>query len=113
VIDSYEFGTVVVDGARYEADVIIFPDRVESNWWRKEGHKLQIEDLGTVLEYGPDVLLVGTGAHGVMEVPQSVIETCQSRGIQVSVFRTAEAVERFNAYLAEGKKAVAALHLTC
>jgi hypothetical protein len=113
VIDSYEFGHVVVDGARYEADVIIFPDRVESNWWRREGHKLLMEDLGTVLEYGPEVLVVGTGAHGGMEVPQSVIETCQSRGVQVAVFRTAEAVTRFNAYVAEGKNAVAALHLTC
>ncbi len=113
MVESYAFGRLVVDGTVHEADVIIFPERVEGGWWRKEGHRLQVEDLGTVLEYGPDVLVVGTGSSGMMVVPSSTIETLQSRGIPVVVLRTVEACERFNAFLAEGKRAVAALHLTC
>jgi hypothetical protein len=113
MIDSYEFGRLVVDGVVHEADVIIFPERVEGGWWRKEGHRLRVEDLGTVLEYAPDVLVVGTGSSGMMVVPSSTIEVLESRGIPVVVLRTADACERFNIFLAEGKRAVAALHLTC
>ncbi len=113
MIDAYASGRVVVDGASYEADVIVFPDRVESNWWRKEGHRLQMEDLGTVVGYGPDVLVVGSGSLGMMDVPPSTIEGLETRGISVIVLRTSEACTRFNALLAERKRVVAALHLTC
>ncbi len=113
MIDSYAFGRVVVDGAAYEADVIVFRDNVESNWWRKEGHLLQPLDLGTVLDYGPDLLVVGSGSSGMMDVPSSTIETLEARGIVVIVARTSEACTRFNALVAEGKRVVAALHLTC
>ena len=113
MIDSYAFGRVVVDGVSYEADVIVFPDHVESDWWRKEGHRLGEEDLGTVLGYGPDVLVVGSGSSGMMDVPSSTIEMLESRGTSVIVLRTSEACTRFNTLVAEGKRAVAALHLTC
>lgn len=36
MINSYDFGRIVVDGKAYTSDVIIFPDRVNSYWWRKE-----------------------------------------------------------------------------
>ena len=113
MIDAYAFGRVVVNGASYEADVIVFPDRVESNWWRKEGHRLQMEDLGTVVGYGPDVLVVGSGSFGMMDVPLSTIEGLESRGTSVIVLRTSEACTRFNTLLAERKRVAAALHLTC
>ena len=39
-IDRYAFGNIVIDGKAYTKDVIIFPDRVYSPWWRKDGHFL-------------------------------------------------------------------------
>ncbi|RLI30667.1 hypothetical protein DRO48_02760, partial [Candidatus Bathyarchaeota archaeon] len=44
-IEAYGFGYIVVDGKRYTSDVIIFPDRVMDGWWRKEGHRLYVDDL--------------------------------------------------------------------
>jgi hypothetical protein len=45
MITSYDFGHIIIDGKRYTSDLIVFPDRVKVGWWRKEGHRLQLEDL--------------------------------------------------------------------
>jgi hypothetical protein len=41
----YEFGIIVIDGSEYRSDVIISNDRVQDNWWRKEGHRLALDDI--------------------------------------------------------------------
>ncbi|UCE26275.1 MAG: Mth938-like domain-containing protein [Candidatus Coatesbacteria bacterium] len=113
IIEAYKFGYIRVDGVEYDRDVVIFPDRVSPEWWRDEGHNLSLNDLTEVLEYGPEVLVVGTGAHGVMKVPQTVAKELQTRGIELRAAKTSEAVETFNELLAAGRRVVAALHLTC
>jgi hypothetical protein len=113
VIDSYAFGRLETGGRTYDADVILFPDRVEAHWWRREGHRLMIDDLGTVLAYGPEVFVVGTGASGMMAVPPETRSALEAKGIRVIVQPTPEAVETFNRLLGEGKRVAAGLHLTC
>ena len=58
LINSYQFGLIVINRRRYTRDVIIFPDRVLDGWWRKEGHRLYVEDLKEVLNTGlqPELL---------------------------------------------------------
>jgi len=74
MIDSYEFGRIVVDGQAYTSDLIILPDRVDAGWWRKEGHNLCVEDIEQAMSANPDVLVVGTGADGLMKVPDDTRE---------------------------------------
>ena len=112
MIDSYSFGSITVNGRRYTADVIIYPDRVDSSWWRKEGHNLCMEDLREVLRYQPEVLVIGKGKPGLMSVGNDLIEQLSQLGIEVRAAPTAKAVKLYNE-LSAGKKAVAALHLTC
>lgn len=109
-IEDYSFGKILIDGKVYTNDVIIFADRVLSPWWRKEGHLLQMEDLGDVVSANPEHLVIGKGFSGVMEVPEELIARLEGMGIKVSVARTTKAVDIFNSL--EGKK-VAAFHLTC
>ena len=111
-ISHYSFGRAVIDGREYAKDVIVFPDRVESPWWRREGHSLCLDDLESVLAAALRLLIVGTGSSGVMRVPPETLAELESRGIQVRALRTAEAVRLFND-LEDGAGVVAALHLTC
>lgn len=115
MIDSYEFGTIVIDGKKYESDVIVFRDRVLDGWWRKEGHRLHVEDLGEVLDAqpGPDVLVVGTGYSGLMKVSNEVETELSANGIEIRAQPTKQACQTFNELVKSGRKAVAALHLTC
>lgn len=112
MIDSYRFGEIVVDGKRYSSDVIIYPDRVNSNWWRKEGHSLHIEDIKDVIEANPEILIVGTGNSGLMQIPSKTVEFLKTRGITLIAEPTTKACETYNR-LASTKNVIAALHLTC
>ncbi|MFZ6017011.1 MAG: Mth938-like domain-containing protein [Nitrospirota bacterium] len=111
-IEHYSFGRIIIDGKTYTADVIIYPGRVDSSWWRKEGHCLQVVDLNDVINAKPDILIIGTGHSGVMQIPKETITYLESKGIEVHVARTEKAVEMFNK-LQNGKIVIAAFHLTC
>ena len=112
MIDSYDFGRIVVDGKAYTSDMIIFPDKVKDNWWRKEGHALHIEDIESVIKEKPEVLIVGTGNYGLLKVLQETKEYIESKGIELIVEPTEKACEMYNE-VSKDKKAVAVLHLTC
>ena len=110
-IDSYSFGKIVIDGKIYTKDVIIFPDHILSPWWRKEGHYLALRDLDKILDEKPDILVIGTGYWGNMEVPDSLVHDLTIEGIRVIVKNTSEAVGVFN--IMNSPKKAAAFHLTC
>ena len=112
MIDSYSFGSVTVNGKSYDSDVIIYPDRVNPSWWRKQGHNLCLEDLEEVLRYKPEVLVVGQGKPGLMKVPGAIIDRLHREGIEVVTGSTEKAIRAYNE-LCSKKKVVAALHLTC
>ena len=111
-IEHYSFGRITIDGKTYTSDVIIYQGRVDSSWWRKEGHNLNIVDLTDVINAKPGVLIVGTGSSGLMKVPKETISHLESKGIKVHVSLTEKAVELFNK-LQKVKVVIAALHLTC
>ena len=112
-IEHYEFGRIVIDGKSYSSDVIVYPERVDADWWREEGHRLSPVDLWEVVQFKPEILVVGTGYSGVMDVPQETLDYLRKQGIQVVVQRTSSAWKTYNRLAAEGRKVVAALHLTC
>jgi hypothetical protein len=112
MINSYDFGGIIINGKHYTTDLIVFPNKIKANWWRKKGHRLQIADLEEVLEAKPEVLVVGTGYSGMMKVPPETRSYIESEGIELIVQKTAEACKTFN-HLSESRTVVAALHLTC
>ena len=111
-IDGYVFGRMIIEEKIYTSDLIIYPDRVDASWWRKEGHYLQKEDLTGVIAAKPDILIIGTGDMGVMQVPASTLAFLEKKGIEVHVAKTGKAVDIFNSQPVD-KKVIAAFHLTC
>jgi len=110
-IESYSFGRIVVDGVYETRDVIVLPDRVVRHWWRREGHRLVLDDLADVLDELPERLIVGTGAYGRLVPDTEALERLRARGIEVEALPTGEAVERYLEF--DPNQTAAALHLTC
>jgi hypothetical protein len=110
-LENYSFGRIVVDGEEQTRDLIVLPERVVTDWWRRDGHSLAIEDLSEVEDELPETLILGTGAHGRLRPSRAVLEELERRGIEVQALHTEEAVRRYGE-LDEGRTA-AALHLTC
>ena len=111
-ISRYSFGQIHIRGQTYTSDVIIFPDRVQERWWRKEGHRLRVEDVAAVVAAEPEAVVIGTGSLGAMKVPAETTAYLRSKGIEVHVARTGQAVKIYNDIQAKGRT-VACLHLTC
>jgi hypothetical protein len=112
-ITNYRFGTIEIDGTPHTKDLIISSGKVIDNWRRKEGHKLQEEDIATIIEEKPDVLVVGTGYFGRMTIPPETRRTLEAHGIVLKAAKTGDAAETFNKLQQQCARAAAAFHLTC
>jgi hypothetical protein len=111
-IDRYEFGLIVIDGQTFKNDVLIWPGRINGDWWRKEGHFLQLDDVAEALAAGPEVLVVGQGDPGRMEVDPALAAYLKGRGVELMAHPTREACRVIN-NLNGTRRLAAALHLTC
>src|SRR5438876_157963 len=70
----------IAEGREETRDVIVLPERVVRGWWRKEGHRLALEDLDEVLDELPERLLVGTGAYRQMRPIPARSRRCAPAG---------------------------------
>lgn len=112
MIDHYDFGVVVVDGTEYTSDVVCHRGKVTS-WRRIEGHSVAIDDLALVLQDKPAVLVIGTGAYGVMQVPGETRRYIEEQGVRLIGKHSGEAVRAFNEFEERGEDVAIAMHLTC
>jgi len=112
LIDSYSFGKIIIEGKTFNSDIIIYQDSIDKKWWRKESHLLQKEDLSDVIKHKPEILLVGTGQPGLMEIPEETKRFVKSKGIKLIVNNTETACKTYNK-LRSKNKVIAVLHLTC
>ncbi len=111
-IDNYEFGSITIDGRTYRNDLLIWPGHLKSDWWRLEGHLLQLPDVAEALVSKPQVLVVGTGAYGNMAIDSELAAYLKDQGIDLIARPTQEACSYLNE--SSGKRLLAAaLHLTC
>ena len=78
----------------------------------QRGHRLTPEDLEGVVQSEARTLVVGTGARGLMRVPQETLDFLDRRGFEVLVQKTGEACQTYNR-LSERGEVIAALHLSC
>ena len=112
-VDSFSFGKIVIAGKTYTSDVIVGKDFLKESWWRKEGHRVSLDDVRDVISYGPEVVIFGTGVNGRVKVERDVIESFENQGVKVYVEPTERAIELYNELLKGGKRVVLAVHLTC
>ncbi len=112
VIESYDFGEIKICGKTYRADIIIYPNRVNAHWWRKQGHHLDMDDIKEVLDAKPEVIIIGTGKPGLMQVDDRTRKEISERGIEAIIVPTDEACREYNR-IVKNKKVIACLHLTC
>jgi hypothetical protein len=111
-ITHYSFGKIVIEGETYTSDVIIYPDHVDSSWWREEGHLLQKGDLKDIISSGITTAVIGTGYYSAMRVPEETLDYLRSKDIETFIEDTKKAVKFYNE-ISDRKPVIAALHLTC
>jgi hypothetical protein len=111
-IESYSFGSILIDGESYTSDLILFPGKIDASWWRKRSHKVDMEDIPELLNAEVDTIIFGTGDYGLMKIDKKVVKHFADRNIEVIIEKTGKAVDTYNEII-ENKEVIAALHLTC
>ena len=92
MIERYSFGKIVVDGVTYTNDIKIVQGRVVSEWWRKKGHSVGIEDIQNILESNPRVLMIGKGQPGMMRSSRSLRRFLKENDIELIEEKTSQAI---------------------
>jgi hypothetical protein len=113
MIDSYNFGNMVINGTKYSADLVIFGSNIEPNWWRQKGHEVCVEDIWQYIdEFNPATMVIGTGKFGLVKILPETEEYFKIKNITYIAQQTGDAYLTYNR-LAQSKKVMGAFHLTC
>ena len=114
MIQSTTFGSMTIDGRTYTSDLIIFPDgTVRDNWWRRSGHVLSVDDILSLAEASPAVIVAGTGTSGRMRPDSALRPFLEARGIDLVAAANSQAVATYNQMLEKGVVVGGCFHLTC
>jgi len=120
MIEEYHFGSITISGKTYNHDVEVRWTGEVLKWWRKESHLIDVEDIKRAIEQKPEIIIVGTGESGLAEVTQKAKDEIRSRGIELIIDVTGEAIKTFNVQKEESKeeegrqkKVIGLFHLTC
>ncbi len=115
-VDYPGFGAIVIDGRRFDHDVVVEADRVQrrkngpSKAYRiRYGHTPLSPD--EEIPWSPPQLVVGTGASGRLPIMPEVWEEAKARGVEMIALPTSEACELLRS-IDEGE-VFAILHVTC
>ncbi len=111
------FGEARVGKKTYDYDLIVDPEGKV----RKRKKKLAREEFGTSHKIGAreleafcdnqlELLVIGTGRHGMVQLDESAVQLLENHGTEYRLLPSSEAAEAYNS--ARGRKALL-LHVTC
>jgi len=109
-INGVDSDAVIINRQRYEQAVIISEQAFSTEWFHGPWGDLDAQTLAPILEFKPEVVLLGTGDKQRFIHPRQ-IQAFLSDNIAVECMTTAAACRTFNILTAEGRKVVAALLL--
>lgn len=117
-LDSIEFGSISIDGVK-RGDVILVAgqvverDRAQLKVLFGTSHKIGDWEIELLCSKSPQVILVGNGFQGVLEVDERLRSAARKAGARLEVVLSPAAIERYAQLVAEGKRVNALIHTTC
>lgn len=116
-IDDTWFGSITVEGQRYEHDIIIRlsgkvrkRDKALSKTVYGTSHIISLAEIDDLYRKKATRLIIGTGQSGQARLSQEAAEFLKAQGCAVDLYPTPIAIQRWN----EAEGAVLGLfHVTC
>lgn len=106
-IEGAIFGSIIIDGERYEHDVVIIGNNVSK---RQNNSAVTGAEIRSLMSSGADAIIIGTGHGDICRVEPSGAIDAQVAGIEIIAKPTAAALEDFNK-LSRRKKVAAIFHV--
>lgn len=109
-INGVDSDAVIINRQRYAQPVIVSEQALSTDWFQGAWETLDAQQLAAILDFSPEVVLLGTGDKQRFIHPRHT-QAFLSANIAVECMTTAAACRTFNILTAEGRKVVAALLL--
>jgi uncharacterized protein len=111
LIRGFAGGAILIGAERFTGPVIVAVDRIVRDWTPPAVEQLALADLAPVLELGPEVILLGTGASQRFPAP-AVTTGILRQGVGIEIMNTAAACRTYNVLASEYRRVVAALFVS-
>ena len=108
IFTAYGNGFVEINAVRYDQNLLAMPERVVTDWASGGFGSLTREDFAMLLEWKPEIVLLGTGAAIRFPHPRLTADLTAAR-IGVDVMDVQAACRTYNVLAGEGRQVVAAL----
>ncbi len=116
-IDGTRFGSITIDGADIEYDVLI---RLSGEIKKRKkklskavfgtSHTISLEEAEYLFEKGADRLIIGSGQNGMVTLSAEAAAYFRKKGVRVDLWPTPDAIHQWN--VAKGS-AIGLFHVTC
>ena len=110
-IGSTYFGSIVIDGKKYDGDMVICWDGELRE--RQSSHVFSKEELRELLLKDPEAIIIGTGTAGLLKIDPSIEVAAKMEGVSIHKHKSVKAIQEFNKLSRKNKKAIAIIHVTC
>ena len=108
-ITNFSFGSISINGRKYETDIIVFWDGEILE--RVRTHVFSKKELMEILVKDPELVVIGTGTAGNMKVENQAADYTKLNGIELIVKTTDKAVKDFNDMVRK-KRVAAVFHIS-
>ena len=108
LVSGYGPDYLKVGQTQYRGNVLLSAKGVDAHWSCESIESLTADDLERIAQGGPELVLIGTGAH-LRFPPRDVMAFFLDRGIGVEVMDTYAACRTYNLLALEGRNVTAAL----
>jgi uncharacterized protein len=105
---GYGPGYVEINRTRHSASLVVSGDRLVTDWPARSLEDLGADHFAAILDLGPEIVLLGSGATFRFLAPARLAPLHEAR-VGVEVMDTAAACRTYNILLGEGRNVVAAL----
>jgi len=102
-IDKTKFGSITVNGKRYENDILIRLDCTVGKRKKKlskevfgTSHIISLAEAEYVYQDGAESIIIGSGHSGMMKLSDNATEFFKQKHCQVELLPTLESMERWN-----------------
>jgi len=112
-INSTEFGSITIDGKKYRSDVTVNWEGKVKEVESESRHLISEKEFFDLVFERPEIIVIGTGASGLMEISPEVLNFAKKKKIEIISMLTSQAIKKFNQLVEAGKKVVAYMHVTC
>ena len=116
-VNSFDFGSIVIDGKEYSYDVVVLPDggvkEREASKAMFGGHSITKNEIEELAKTKPETVIVGTGTSGMAAVSQDAQAYVREAKLNLVILPSSEAIQKLNQLVDEGKRVTALIHITC